>query len=297
MAAGWTRSNTRGAAAVSAPQELLGRTSCAGCAACRARPCRTASGPASPYAAAQHVRQLLVGARSRLAEQILRRRADLVAAGQQLAQRLAVDRRAAGIRRSRSSSASTSAGSLSGTTASASPASYSIPLSASANSKCRISLSDTRTRQQPVGATSRGTGSCASSPDRATAQSARAVRRQRSRSPRASAPARRQRSRSTRRPVLVVDVAVDARQHPLRSELLETHVEQLARLTEAVVAGVAEREHAERHALQPRRRVRGQSLPEQLGVVGHLALAVGGGDDQHVLRDRRTRRARSRRAR
>ena len=35
-------------------------------------------------------------------------------------------------------------------------------------------------------------------------------------------------------------------------------------------------------SLEPRGRVRGQSVPEQLRVVGHLAFAVRGGDDQDV---------------
>ncbi len=93
----------------------------------------------------------------------------------------------------------------------------------------------------------------------------------------------RQRLRDPRRgELLELDVAVHPRHDALRTELLEPHVDELARLAEPVVTGVAESEHREVHAVETRGALGRQCLPEQFGVVGHLALAVGGRDDQDL---------------
>lgn len=86
--------------------------------------------------------------------------------------------------------------------------------------------------------------------------------------------------------VLVVDVAVDARSDAAGAELLEPGVDHLAGLTVPVVAGVAECEHREVRGLETRRGLGRQCLPEQFRVVGHLALTVGGGDDENTLHRR-----------
>ena len=84
--------------------------------------------------------------------------------------------------------------------------------------------------------------------------------------------------------VLEVDVAVDPGGEPLGPELFQSDVEVLTGLAEIVVAGVTETEHGEGEVLQARHLGGVELLPEHPGVVGHLALTVGGGDDEHVAR-------------
>ena len=80
--------------------------------------------------------------------------------------------------------------------------------------------------------------------------------------------------------VVVVDVAVHPVDQAAGAELLEAGVDVLARLAEVVVPGVAERQHGELQALQPGHGVLAEAVPEQLGAVGHLPLAVRGADDE-----------------
>ena len=77
-------------------------------------------------------------------------------------------------------------------------------------------------------------------------------------------------------------VDLDAFGQPSGAQLLETFVEQSAGVTEQVVAGVAEGEHRESQVFQTVGGVGAQSLPEQVGVVGELAVAPGRGDDDEV---------------
>ncbi|MNX58626.1 hypothetical protein D3C86_894760 [compost metagenome] len=83
--------------------------------------------------------------------------------------------------------------------------------------------------------------------------------------------------------ILEVDIAVDTRLHPLAAKLLEPRIDELARLAETVITGVAKRKHGKIHLVQTRRGVGGKCFPEKLGIVRHFTFAVSRGDDDDPL--------------
>ena len=82
--------------------------------------------------------------------------------------------------------------------------------------------------------------------------------------------------------LVVVHIAVGARVQPGRPEGFKAGVKVLARLTKFGVIGIPEGQHREAGVLEGRSGVGGQDIPEGLGVVRHLAIPVGAGDDQHI---------------
>ena len=75
-----------------------------------------------------------------------------------------------------------------------------------------------------------------------------------------------------------IEIAIDAIGHALAAERRETLVDRLADGAELHIGGVAERQHAEFDAVEPRRRIAHQLLVGAGRARGRLALAPGGGD-------------------
>lgn len=88
--------------------------------------------------------------------------------------------------------------------------------------------------------------------------------------------------------IFEIDIAIDTRLHPFAAKLLEAGIDELARLAEAIVTGVAKRKHGKVHLIQPGCGLVGKCLPEKLGIVRHFTFAVGGGDDNDALHDAQT---------
>jgi hypothetical protein len=81
--------------------------------------------------------------------------------------------------------------------------------------------------------------------------------------------------------VLVLEVAGAQRTQPQPAQFLEPRVQVSRGLAEVKVARVAEAQDRENQPVQPGRGFRGQGAPESIGVVGHVPVSGGRGDDEH----------------
>ena len=82
---------------------------------------------------------------------------------------------------------------------------------------------------------------------------------------------------------VVIDIAIDARQHARRAKLLETPVEPLAGLAEFFIGRIAKRQHGEADAGQRGRLAAFDEFEEFNGRLRRVALAIGACDDEKVL--------------
>ena len=80
-----------------------------------------------------------------------------------------------------------------------------------------------------------------------------------------------------------IDVAIDPRVDPLCAEFLQPGVEILAGLAELIVKLIAQREHGEPHAFQPRGPLAVDEFVEEHRLVRRIAFAVGADHDQKLL--------------
>ena len=80
-----------------------------------------------------------------------------------------------------------------------------------------------------------------------------------------------------------IEIAIDAIDHALAAERRETLIERLADGAELDIGRVAQRQHGEFDAVEPRRVLAHQLGIDARGARGRLALAPGGGDHDEAL--------------
>ncbi len=83
--------------------------------------------------------------------------------------------------------------------------------------------------------------------------------------------------------IVVIDIAIDARQKARCAELLEAPVEPLARLAELFIGRIAKRQHAETQTRKGWSLAAFEEFEEVHSRLRRVALAIGAGDEEEVL--------------